>query len=263
LLGNPTLKKTSDVKIKTRFKMWWRLIGSAVEHGARLVKEDSAVERETMDRETREKMDALAAEDVDFKSMFLSQEDDDDDSASLADALTVMKRQWLMNFKAGDIADLINKREIDQDESVESFREKIRDGVVLRDFLFSNIGHVPAGFLATPKSVGKRLQAHIDEPVRHGGSILVLRGEKNRDDVVIYFVKDITETGDSGQTTVIKPQRSAPSFNAGSMEMPLAADKTQQGLFGSPLDYWGPVVEVPDLGPDDDLDKHGVPKNRR
>jgi hypothetical protein len=261
LLGNPTLKNTSDVKSKTRFKMWWRLIGSAVEHAARLVKEHNAVERETMDRETREKMDALAAEDLDFKNLFLSQEDDDEDSASLADALTVIKRQWAIKFKANDIADLINKREADQGESVESLREKIRDGAVLRDFFF---GHVPAGFVATAKSVGRRLQAHIDELVRHGGRTLVLRrGEKNRDDVIIYFVEGLSETGDSEQTTVsIKPQRSAPTSNVGPKEAPLAADKPQREPFGSPLDYWGPEIEVPDLGPDE-LDEHGVPKSSR
>ena len=32
LLGNPTLKKSRNAPMKTRFKMWWRLVGSAVEH---------------------------------------------------------------------------------------------------------------------------------------------------------------------------------------------------------------------------------------
>ena len=34
LLGNPTLKKPRDAPMQTRFKMWWRLVGSAVEHAA-------------------------------------------------------------------------------------------------------------------------------------------------------------------------------------------------------------------------------------
>ena len=34
LLGNPTLKEPRDAPMKTRFKMWWRLVGSAVEHAA-------------------------------------------------------------------------------------------------------------------------------------------------------------------------------------------------------------------------------------
>jgi hypothetical protein len=88
-------------------------------------------------------------------------------------------------------------------------------------------------------------------------------GKKNRDDVIIYFVEGLSETGDSEQTTVsIKPQRSAPTSNVGPKEVPLAADKPQREPFGSPLDYWGPEIEVPDLGPDE-LGEHGVPKSSR
>jgi hypothetical protein len=191
LLGNPTLSKT-NVKMKTRFKTWWRLIGSAVEHAARLLKEESAdpVKRENMDRATREKMDQMVAQDVDFGSLFLSQEEDDEDSASLADALAVMERRWV-EFKASDIADLINKRDANSSLDEETLREMNHDSAVLRDFLF---GNVPAGFVASPKSVGHRLGAHIDEPVRHGGRILVLRAREDRNHVVIYFVGDVTET---------------------------------------------------------------------
>ena len=37
LLGNPQLKAARDAPGKTRFKMWWRVVGSAVEHAAKLV----------------------------------------------------------------------------------------------------------------------------------------------------------------------------------------------------------------------------------
>ena len=36
LLGNPQLKTAHDAPGKTRFKMWWRVVGSAVEHAAKL-----------------------------------------------------------------------------------------------------------------------------------------------------------------------------------------------------------------------------------
>ena len=36
LLGNPMLRKPRDAPCQTRFKMWWRLVGSAVEHAAKL-----------------------------------------------------------------------------------------------------------------------------------------------------------------------------------------------------------------------------------
>jgi hypothetical protein len=161
LLGNPMLGSPSDAEAKTRFKVWWRLIGSAVEHAAR-----------------------LDGRDLDFKDLFLSQEEDDEDSASLADALAVMERRWT-EFKANDVADLINKRDADASLDVETLREMNRDSATLRDFLF---GHAPAGFVATPKSVGRRLTAHVDEPVRSGERTLILRTRKDRVGTINYFV---------------------------------------------------------------------------
>ena len=161
LLGNPVLGSPPDAEAKTRFKVWWRLIGSAVEHGAQ-----------------------LAGRDLDFQSLFLSQEEDDEDSGSLADVLAVMERRW-REFKASDVADLINKRDADASLDVETLREMNRDSATLRDFLF---GHAPAGFVATPKSVGHRLRAHVDEPVRSGERTLLLRTRKNRVGIINYFV---------------------------------------------------------------------------
>ena len=40
LIGNPMLDKPRDAPMKTRFKMWYRLVGSAVEHAARQVGEE-------------------------------------------------------------------------------------------------------------------------------------------------------------------------------------------------------------------------------
>src|SRR5215510_13545096 len=59
LLGNPMLGSPPDAEAKTRFKVWWRLIGSAVEHAAQ-----------------------LAGRDLDFQKPFLSQEEDDEDVRS-------------------------------------------------------------------------------------------------------------------------------------------------------------------------------------
>jgi hypothetical protein len=54
LMGNPQLKQPRHAAAKTRFKMWWRLIGSAVEHGAKLV-----------------------GRELDFQTLFLAQEEDE------------------------------------------------------------------------------------------------------------------------------------------------------------------------------------------
>ena len=69
----PDARSPLSAKAKTRFKMWWRLVGSAVEHGANLI-----------------------GQQLDFQELFTSQEEDDEDTASLADALAVMQRRWPM-----------------------------------------------------------------------------------------------------------------------------------------------------------------------
>ena len=67
LLANPQLKAARDAEAKTRFKMWWRLVGSAVENAAK-----------------------LAGEELDFQRLFITQEEDDEESASLTDVLDVL-----------------------------------------------------------------------------------------------------------------------------------------------------------------------------
>ena len=54
LLGNPQLKASRDAEGKTRFKMWWRLVGSAVENAAK-----------------------LAGQELDFQKLFITQEEDE------------------------------------------------------------------------------------------------------------------------------------------------------------------------------------------
>jgi hypothetical protein len=161
LLGNPILKSAPDAKAKTRFKVWWRLVGAAVEHGAKLI-----------------------GQQLDFRELFMSQEEDDEDAASLADALAVMQRRW-PTFKANDAADLINRKDADAGLDLNTLHEMNADSATLRDFLF---GSTPPGFVATPKAVGKRLRAHLDEPVRVGNQTLVLRRSMDNDKVSNFWV---------------------------------------------------------------------------
>jgi hypothetical protein len=150
LLGNPMLKKQRDAACKTRFKVWWRLVGSALEHGA-----------------------GLAGHEIDFQDLFLEQDEDDEDAASLADCLAILQARWPNGFKAADVAGLANDR----------FSES---GSAVFDLLF---GQVPANFEATPKAVGKRLKNHLDEPVWHGERTLTLKAYPSRDGVMSYYVK--------------------------------------------------------------------------
>jgi hypothetical protein len=68
--------------MKTRFKMWYRLVGSAIEHAAKLTKPE---------RDAQRKRDSKALDpEVDFQKLFLARDDDDEDSTSLAEVLAIM-----------------------------------------------------------------------------------------------------------------------------------------------------------------------------
>jgi hypothetical protein len=175
LLGNPMLKQPRDAEGRTRFKVWYRLVGSALEHAAKLVKDAAAdpVNRETVDQATREKMDQIAAQpNLDFRTLFLGQENDED-SVALADVLAVMMRRWPEGFKANDVADLINREHASPNLDDQTLAEMNRDATMLREFLFPG---VPAkNFTAGARSVGRLLANHVDNPVPYGEDILVLR----------------------------------------------------------------------------------------
>ena len=65
LLGNPQLKTARDAPGKTRFKMWWRVAGSAVEHAAKLY--------------PPKPVNGAQPEEIDFQKLFLEQEEEEDE----------------------------------------------------------------------------------------------------------------------------------------------------------------------------------------
>jgi hypothetical protein len=165
LLGNEILRTPGGTQARTRFKTWYRLIGTAVEHAASLI-----------------------GELVDFQDVFMTQEEDEEDAAALADALAVMRRRW-PEFKAADLTDLINMADADANLPIERLQEMKRDSITLRDFLF---GHVPPKFSASTKSVGRLLRAHVGEPVRYGDKVLALKTRKDtHTDNLLYRVSII------------------------------------------------------------------------
>ena len=89
----------------TRFKIWWRMCGSAVENAAKQhtqwrKNEIAALERvfppdrDDQWRQRRADIDSgipsAQPKAIDFKELFLAQEEDDEESASLADVLAGM-----------------------------------------------------------------------------------------------------------------------------------------------------------------------------
>ena len=157
LLGNPKLKEPRNALMRTRFKMWYRLVGSAVEHAAMLANPDC---------------------EIDFQKLFLATEDDDEEGTSLAGALGVMAEQWSMTFNAGDLALLINDQSNPR-------------GAALREFLFPG---APPNYAATPKSVSKRLKSHLDEPVKICERTLILRKHEDKHNKkLVYFINVVTD----------------------------------------------------------------------
>ena len=85
LLGNPRHRQAAKDRsqAKTRFKAWWRLIGSAIEHAASVAQPDEA---------------------VDFTKIFAEVEAKDEESATTADMLKELREVWPdAEFKAGDV----------------------------------------------------------------------------------------------------------------------------------------------------------------
>jgi hypothetical protein len=175
LLGNPALR--SNDKAPTRFKTWWRLVGSAVENAAARHAEEHANAVAAM----VEDANAPRPKKIDFRDLFLAQEEDDEESASLGDALAALANKWPDRFQSTDIAKLINNRseyQIDTDKEC---------AATVREFLFPRLQ--PSQDVSA-KSLGKALKCHVGEPLRNGARTLILRtSEDTHSKIANFFVQ--------------------------------------------------------------------------
>jgi hypothetical protein len=149
LLGNPRLQQPRNAPMKTRFKMWWRLVGSAVENAAELV-----------------------GQELDFQKLFIEQEEDDEDSATLADVLEILAKKWPEQFTASDVEGTVNTPEPNEDE--QTLREYLLPGA-RPDHRFSSI------------SIAKRLKKDKDNPVLSGERTLILRRYQDPHTEVFFY----------------------------------------------------------------------------
>jgi hypothetical protein len=145
LLGNPILKARADAEMETRFKTWYRLVGSAVEYAAA----------------------AAAQEEISFKTLFIGQDDADEDAASLSEVLVELAANFSDGFDAKDVASFVN----DAPEG-----NKLRG--LLREFLFDGR---PPSEKPSSRAVGKRLARHVGDVVRNGKGSVVLRAKSGED----------------------------------------------------------------------------------
>jgi hypothetical protein len=142
LLGNPQLRTAQDAPAKTRFKMWWRMVGSAVEYASGLMMTPAA----------------------DFQELFVQQDEDDEESVALADILAILAKEWPKGFDADDVAGFINREYPNENER--QVREFLFPGVTDRKTTFSS------------RSIGQVLARYLDDPVEYGGRTFILRRDK-------------------------------------------------------------------------------------
>ena len=177
LLGNPSLRTPLATPAKTRFKIWWRMCGSAVENAAKQHAEHVAAL-------AMEPHPTCKPKEIDFKDLFLTQEEDDEESSSLADLLAGMAKKWPVGNQAtaNDIAKLINNP--GSDYLPESEQQL---AITLREFLFPN---APPGQVVTARAVGKQLGKRVGEPVKTDKLTLILRKATDAHTKVLsYYVE--------------------------------------------------------------------------
>ena len=157
LLGNPALDLPRDAPMKTRFKLWQRLVGSAVEHAAEL-----------MDQEQK----------IDFSVLFRTMDEEDEEEATLADVLNIISGLWSGAgrelFLAQELSDAINNKKDSNGQPIYALLDEDRDQ--LRSFFSPKL---PDDKLAVATTVGRKLKQHVGEPVYSGGRTLILRTENN------------------------------------------------------------------------------------
>jgi hypothetical protein len=178
LLGNPRRgqKKSERAAAPTRFKEWWDMVGSAVEFATQqhvaLVKDE--VEWFTGDPPTA----TMKPMTVDFKTMFLDGEDDEEQTCSLASVLDVLHRKWPNEavFQASDVVKSIF-RSSENASFAAAFAEA--EGEAAASFKAAlELATGKAVPLISAPAINWRLQALKDTPAIVDGEALVLRYAK-------------------------------------------------------------------------------------
>jgi hypothetical protein len=181
LLGNPRRrqKKHARAPEPTRFKVWWDMIGSAVEFAAE--QHGKLVEDEKQGF-VYQPTGELEPTMVSFKSMFLDSEDDEEQSASLASVLDLLHRRWPSGhlFQAGDVVSSIFHA-----SGNASFNAALAEEADARAAGFKAALELACGKpipIVSAPAINWKLQTIKDAPALVDGKTLVLQYHKpNRD----------------------------------------------------------------------------------
>jgi hypothetical protein len=105
LLANPRLRWNEGPPPRTRFKVWYELVGSAVEHAAMMHAEH--VKALIMDAHPTCKPDT--GRPVDFKALFLEGEADEEQTSGLVTVLRVLRQRWPEGCTAKEVANFVQE----------------------------------------------------------------------------------------------------------------------------------------------------------
>ncbi len=153
LLSNPQLQPPKAAPLKTRFKSWWHLVGSAVENGAAAL----------MEQQAALPIAGRNATAIDYGKIFAAVEADDEEGSILADTLAVLRQRFGAEaFQASQVASLANDPMDGEGE----------EAVVLRGFF--DAGGRRGASNVTPIIVGRRLSAVVGAPVMVGNQVMRL-----------------------------------------------------------------------------------------
>jgi hypothetical protein len=162
MLGN----QDHDGAGQTRFKTWWRLVGSAVENAA---------------------FEATGAA-LSFKDMFERVEAEDEDAISRGDILKTLHTVWPKGaaFTTADAAELLRQ-----------IAEQVRNGEPEKPHMaeLRRFCTAPRATLPTPKSINRALKSIEGAPTAADGSILTMGSKVNSATrVVSYTVAGASRT---------------------------------------------------------------------
>jgi hypothetical protein len=178
LLGNPMLDTLTGTATKTRFPMWYRLVGSAVEHAGRCY--EAAYPQEK----------GIAA--IEYDQVFAKQKTSDEEGTGLGEMfheLDEIMHGWRRsrtnqddgNYPAKEIAACLN-----QDYGLPG---SLSHGVaIVRGFLFQK---VPLKNKISPHAVTRALGAYMDRRRIFGSEELALRACADRKGAKLYYIERI------------------------------------------------------------------------
>jgi hypothetical protein len=159
--------RSEEKEYKGRFKTWSRLVGSPVEHAAKVL----TMAEQVLPEEQRR------VELVDFGTLLLDQEEGDQETVSVASFLQILGNIWPEGkpFTASALHDYIKKQQGIFPTPGQEDTEDMKNSKALKDFLYANKND---GERLNPISIGIKLKTNSDNPVRIGDKVLSLKHRK-------------------------------------------------------------------------------------